>query len=841
MSRRKILSFVCIAGCVLSFFALTTQVSFLLPATSAQSTAQTRKPTRRALLVGIDNYERDPEFQSVKCQENLPIKKAARRRSTNSKGGFTRLEGPVDDVCMLRELLITGYGFEARNVHVVQDQNATHDGILAAFKRYLIDEAAPGDICLFFYSGHGSQVKNTLGGEADQLDETLVPYDWNRPIEKREDAKDIRDKEIFKLFREAAQKVTLTALFDSCHSGDIARGGVGEERAKTGDSETKFDFLEPPPDDGQKGVSDDKYLEDSGVLAISAARDFEEAKEKEYNGQWHGNFIYSLIEVLRAPNAKNLSAARIFDKLVVQMKSHKASHEPVIVGSVARRQKTLFGEPVDPDKRPEVNVASIDSSGKIILQGGRALGFHENCEFVRKSTGPEVRIRISEEPDYIKSVAEIVARDPAEAKRIAATIKPNDTFILDKWAIVGKPDLTVWMPPAKFTATQLTNIAREIEKLGQSKGVKLVSNPTSELATHYLFHDGTNWILKTPGNESITVGEALTTEAILTALKSGDGEVKLFVSLPPSSELATKIKSGLGPGTGNSAVGWAKTQADADYLLIGRARTDSATTTLEYAWLLPEATTGVAKAADPNNAVLRRANAPVSPLPPITDWKADAKDLEDLSLRLSKIASWVKLDSPSGAGGRFAYRLVLKNSKGELTGANATLPEGEIFSISLVADESLLQPPIEQRHVYILTIDQFGKSELLYPNLRNPDAQLPDTRSPSIPREISLGQVKVCGPDPKKSGCRNPGVLGAETYVMLTTDEPLPDPSVLQGDGVRTPAELEQDKRSKGVRGADSPLTNLLTGIGSTARSGESVVPLNWSVQQVFLNSVPRP
>ena len=224
MSRRKILSFACIAGLVLSYFALTPQQSFLIPTSSAQSPAQTRKPTRRALLVGIDNYERDPEFQSVKCQETVASKRPSRRRSTNSKGGFTRLEGPVDDVCMLRQLLITNYGFEAQNVHVVEDQNATHDGILSAFKRYLIDEAAPADVCLFFYSGHGSQVKNTLGGEADQLDETLVPYDWNRPIEKREDAKDIRDKEIFKLFREAARKVTLTALFDSCHSGDIARG-----------------------------------------------------------------------------------------------------------------------------------------------------------------------------------------------------------------------------------------------------------------------------------------------------------------------------------------------------------------------------------------------------------------------------------------------------------------------------------------------------------------------------------------------------------------------------------------------------------------------------------------
>ena len=832
MSPQRILALAILVSCALIFIGNERVISVL----SAQS-AQAKKPTRRALLVGIDNYERDPDFMSVKCQEIAIRKLAPSKRPARSKGaGFARLEGPVDDVCDLRQLLISAYGFDSRNVHVVQDKDATHDGILAAFKRYLIDEAQPGDICLFFYSGHGSQVKNSKGGEADQLDETLVPYDWNRPIMKREDAKDIRDKEIFKLFKEAASKVTLTALFDSCHSGDIARGGVSDERSKTGDAETKFDFDEAPPDDAQSGVSDDKYLEDNGVLALSAARDFEEAKEKEYNGQWHGNFTYSLIEVLKQPNARNLSAAQVFDKLVVQMKSHKASHEPVMVGSLERRQKTLFGEPVDPNKRPEVNVESVDATGKIVLQGGLALGFHQNCEFVKKVGGREVRIRITEEPDYVHSVAEVLASDPAEAKSIAQSLKPNDTFILDKWAMVGGPNLNVWMPNSKFSEVQLKAIADEVQKLGKAPGITLIADPTVELATHYVFYDGSNWALKLPNGETVTIGPSLTSQAVESTLKKGDSPVKLFVSLPPSTELAEKIK--LGSNTTNSAVGWAKTSGDADYLLVGRVQNQ----TLEYAWLLPEATTGVARSSDPNNASLRRTNLPVSPLPPITDWKSDPKELEEFALRLSKIAGWVKLDSPQGTGGRFAYQLVLRNSKGQpLSSNNATLSEGDIFSIYLVADESLLQAPIEQRHVYVLTIDQFGRSDLLYPNLRNPDTAVPDTRATNIPREILLGQVKVCGPDPKKSGCRSAGVLGAETYVMLTTTDPLSDPSVLQGNGVRTPQELEDDKRSKGARGADSPLTDLLTGIGSTARSGETVVPLNWSVQQVFLNSVPKP
>jgi hypothetical protein len=807
---------------------------------SEKPIAQLRKPTRRALLIGIDNYERNPQFQTGRCEETnrKPATQPTARRGS-SGDGFANLEGAMNDVCAMQKLLNARFEFGAGNIHVLADEDATRDAILSSFRRYLIDEAQLGDICLFFYSGHGSQIRNTRGGEADQLDETMVPIDWKRPITKREDVKDIRDKELFKLFREASKKVTLTALFDSCHSGGISRGGVTTGgRAKTGPPELKFDLAESPPDQDQKDGSDQEYLEKAGVLVVSAAREDQLAEEDILTNR--GKFTSALVEVLKSSNADNLSAARIFDRLVVQMKTHTTSQEPVMVGSAVRRRATLFGEPVDPLKRPEVNVIGVGQNGQITLQGGLAMGFNEGCEFLKKDNEGKittVRIRISQKPDYVKSHAEVVGDNAAGKLRIAKTIKANDVFVLDKWAAPDEPNLVVWIPPAKLKTPQLLAAAQEIEKLGESGRVQLVADPTAEVATHFLFHDGVNWLLKQPDNQTIVVGPNLTVQAVLDQLASSDGKVKLFYSLPPSTELAAQIK--LGAGTNNSVIGLAKTPTEAHYWLIGRAHSEAAGAALEYAWLLPEATVGVAKAGDSKTTNIKTANTVVSPLPPITDWKTTSADLEDLALRLGRIRGWVKLESPENGGGGFAYHLVLKNKKGEvLAPSNATLEDGQILTMALAADESQLRPNMVQRHVYIFDIDRSGTITLLYPFLKEQGDQLypfiDTSKNNPPPREIPFEPpIQICGPDPAKSGCKNPGELGVETYVMLTTDEPLPNPLVLESEGVRTRSESAS-------RGASSPLQDLLSSIGSRSRSGPAVAPVNWSVEQVFFQSVPK-
>ena len=84
----------------------------------------------------------------------------------------------------------------------------------------LLAKSNAGDIAFIYYAGHGSEVKNSLSFEVNKMDQTIVPSDtWKEGI------RDIRDKELSKIFNQFIDKdVKLTVIFDCCHSGSLSRG-----------------------------------------------------------------------------------------------------------------------------------------------------------------------------------------------------------------------------------------------------------------------------------------------------------------------------------------------------------------------------------------------------------------------------------------------------------------------------------------------------------------------------------------------------------------------------------------------------------------------------------------
>src|SRR5262249_37374901 len=155
-------------------------------------------------------------------------------------------------------------------VRVLRNEEATRDRILAEIRRQLVEPASPGDVAVFFYAGHGSQVNNSQSTELDKKDETIVPADSNQG------AWDIRDKELRRLFNDILDKgAALTVFFDSGHSGSIARGLALAEKAR---------FLPPDPRDiatvvGAETPDSRSAPEERGALVFSAAQDFELANE----------------------------------------------------------------------------------------------------------------------------------------------------------------------------------------------------------------------------------------------------------------------------------------------------------------------------------------------------------------------------------------------------------------------------------------------------------------------------------------------------------------------------------------------------------------------------------
>lgn len=782
------------------------------------------KQVRRALLVGISKY-----------------------------GAFGDLGGgPRRDVSDLGNLLADKkYGFQ---IHTLPEKEATHDGIIAAFRKYLITDAEEGDVCLFFFSGHGTQINNTASPEADKLDEALVPIDVKRPVTEKKDVKEIRDKELARLFNEALSKgVRLVIIIDSCHSGSIARG-VNAAKVKKIDALMTVDLAVPPdpPSPIDPKNKEGKSPEERGALVMAAALYDESAEEHLYDGVYRGDFCKALLDVLRESDANRISAEQLFLNVTARIRQDgRAQQHPTMSKTLEeRRHLTLFGDqPAGDPGKTEVNVIADEDNQTLTIQNGSDIGLTKGSEFKRKD-GPAVRIRISEEVTELgRAVAEVIP--PAKL----SDIKTGDFFEQDKWASEGKPNLTVWIPTAKLRAAEVHDIAVELSKLRASERLQWVDDPTAEAATHVISFAESGWQLSKPDGTIAKLGAHPTAEAVLKLLEvPNQSKPKLFVYLPPSIELRNKIH--LGAGTEKSAIAVTNTRDEAVYLLVGRLRKSASGTTEEYAWVLPAATQGEAQESDnraqPNNQPTRESLA----LPPVTNWldvNAAVADhnsvtaLEDSALRLGKIKGWLTLTSPVQVSGHvFPYRLGIKNSRtGAEVKSGGELTECETYDVELVAEPGTLNPFPEQRSVYVLGLDKFGTSNLLYGsgNEKNRWPQKAQLDSGTAPQRIPLdagfivvGPKGRCGINPFTHKPYDKGILGNETYILLTTEDPLPLPELLEFKGVRTPEEIQAERS----RGGNSDLQDLLSCIDGPTTSTRSTTSPNWSVQQLSLRSVEK-
>ncbi len=151
--------------------------------------------TKRALSIGIDAYEK-----------------------------ISVLDGCVNDVKLMRQVLTEVFGFDEANMTLLTNEQANRVNILAALDT-LIEQTGEGDIVVIHYAGHGSQMTDLEGDEPSGLDSTIMPVNsegWSG------DNHDITDDEIHLRLLKLGEKTDyITLIFDCCHSGTITRDAFG--------------------------------------------------------------------------------------------------------------------------------------------------------------------------------------------------------------------------------------------------------------------------------------------------------------------------------------------------------------------------------------------------------------------------------------------------------------------------------------------------------------------------------------------------------------------------------------------------------------------------------------
>jgi metacaspase-1 len=97
-------------------------------------------------------------------------------------------------------------------IKVLQNEAATKQGIISAVESWLVDGVEASDRVVFYYSGHGYQVRDENGDEDDGCDEAFVPYDLDF----------LSDDELDGLLSRIPAREVLVVL-DSCFSGTATK------------------------------------------------------------------------------------------------------------------------------------------------------------------------------------------------------------------------------------------------------------------------------------------------------------------------------------------------------------------------------------------------------------------------------------------------------------------------------------------------------------------------------------------------------------------------------------------------------------------------------------------
>ncbi|MBI4918148.1 MAG: caspase family protein [Acidobacteria bacterium] len=228
-------------------------------------TAGTAEAKSRALLVGIANYSRDE---------------------------VADLRGPLNDVALMKNLLEEVYHFD--HITTLTDAQATREGILRALGEELRAPGGPDDLLVFYYAGHGSQVDDRSGDEADGKDEVLAPYD----IVPKGGANLILDDELGEILGSTRKQIVM--VVDACHSGDLYRAFRGGGDGNLGPAQAVgwryLPITDYSPASADRGPSQSDLPE--GVIFLSASGEKQKASEQGFQGQFHGAFTFMLVSSL---------------------------------------------------------------------------------------------------------------------------------------------------------------------------------------------------------------------------------------------------------------------------------------------------------------------------------------------------------------------------------------------------------------------------------------------------------------------------------------------------------------------------------------------------------------
>ncbi|KAK0220831.1 caspase domain-containing protein [Armillaria nabsnona] len=240
-----------------------------------------------ALIIGIDKYDSEP------------------------------LKGCVNDGKLMKEYLIKDLRVPEDHVRALFNESATRGNIINALLGFGTDQRIlRDDIIIIYFAGHGSSYPDPrhLSDGFDHAIEAICSIDRGTDRNGRT-VPDISDRELNSILSliSRVKSHRITAILDCCHSGSHSRCSATEttERIRTASPLTRDsanDMLRVADENMKhypdyRSVFDSNWHPDMGShVILTAARDYEYAREAKGDNGFHGVFTHSLLQTLRSQN-----------------------------------------------------------------------------------------------------------------------------------------------------------------------------------------------------------------------------------------------------------------------------------------------------------------------------------------------------------------------------------------------------------------------------------------------------------------------------------------------------------------------------------------------------------
>ena len=280
-----------------------------------------RKPRRRAVCIGIDDYPASP------------------------------LHGCVNDATDWSAAL-GALGFDTE---LLTNGQATRNGLVRAISD-LIEGSLPGDVLVLQYAGHGTHVDDVDGDETDDdQDEALVPFDYAS-------GNFLIDDDIGDLLDRVPPGVNFTCFMDCCHSGTNTRFLLPRGAKNAGELSR---YLPVPREIVRQHVINRKAAPPRGprsALAgkpeVSFAACRPDQTAKEING--HGYFTTVATKILR-DGIQGLTHEQFLQQVNAAFPLPRTSQEPQLNCDEGRNAWTLL--------QPHQTTARAEDAGAPVAAG----------------------------------------------------------------------------------------------------------------------------------------------------------------------------------------------------------------------------------------------------------------------------------------------------------------------------------------------------------------------------------------------------------------------------------------------------------------------------------------